>query len=94
MEIAVKQVTALLREFSLRSILFGAVFVIMFAVADIVDLAGLLQFSGIIRGLPRNIAELGGILTAVTIFPFLAMGMSISVDTTKNTRERLSRDLH
>jgi len=60
--------------------LFGAVFVIMLAAAIIVDLAALLQFSGLISGLPLNILEIGGILTALTIFPLLVMGMSISVD--------------
>jgi len=60
--------------------LFGAVFVIMLAAAIIVDLAALLQLSGLISGLPLNILEIGGILTALTIFPLLVMGMSISVD--------------
>ena len=60
--------------------LFSAVFVIMLAAAIIVDLAALLQLSGLISGLPLNILEIGGILTALTIFPLLVMGMSISVD--------------
>jgi len=60
--------------------LFGAVFVIMLAAAIIVDLAAFLQLSGLISGLPLNILEIGGILTALTIFPLLVMGMSISVD--------------
>ena len=60
--------------------LFGAVFVIMLAAAIIVDLAAFLQLSGLISGLPLNILEIGGILTALTIFPLLVMGMSISLD--------------
>ena len=65
--------------------LFSAVFTIMLVAAVIVDLAALLQFSGLISGLPANILktsmlEIGGILTALTIFPLLAMGMSISMD--------------
>ena len=65
--------------------LFSAVFTIMLVAAVIVDLAALLQFSGLISGLPANILktsilEIGGILTALTIFPLLVMGMSISVD--------------
>ena len=65
--------------------LFSAVFTIMLVAAAIVDLAALLQFSGLISGLPANILktsilEIGGILTALTIFPLLAMGMSISMD--------------
>jgi len=81
----VREPTARHREFSIRSMLFSAVFTIMLVAAVIVDLAALLQFSGLISGLPANIVktsilEIGGILTALTIFPLLAMGMSISID--------------
>jgi len=75
-----KKLAALHREFSPRSMLFGAVFTIMLVVAIVVDLAALLQFSGLVSGLPQNILEIGGSLTALTIFPLLVMGMSISVD--------------
>jgi hypothetical protein len=72
-------------EFTIRSMLFSAVFTIMLVAVVIVDLAALLQFSGLISGLPTNILktsilEIGGILTVLTIFPLLAMGMSISID--------------
>jgi hypothetical protein len=60
--------------------LFGAVFTIMLVVAIVVDLAALLQSSGLVSGLPHNILEIGGSLTALTILPLLVMGMSISVD--------------
>ena len=60
--------------------LFGAVFTIMLVVAIVVDLAALLQLSGLVSGLPHNILEIGGSLTALTILPLLVMGMSISVD--------------
>jgi hypothetical protein len=76
----VKKFAALRREFGPRSLLFGAVFTIMLVVAIVVDLAALLQFSGLVSGLPQNVLEIGGILTALTIFPLLVMGMSISVD--------------
>ena len=75
-----KKLAALRREFSPRSMLFGAVFTIMLVVAIVVDLAALLQFSGLVSGLPQNILEIGGSVTALTIFPLLAMGMSISMD--------------
>ena len=75
-----KKFAALRREFSPRSMLFGAVFTIMLVVAIVVDLAALLQFSGLVSGLPQNILEIGGSLTALTILPLLVMGMSISVD--------------
>ena len=51
--------------------LFGAVFTIMLVVAIVVDLAALLQFSGLVSGLPQNILVIGGSLTALTIFPLL-----------------------
>jgi hypothetical protein len=81
--------------------LFSAVFTIMLVAAVIVDLAALLQFSGLISGLPANILktsilEIGGILTVLTIFPLLAMGMSISMDqnrsedTASGTKRHLS----
>jgi cytochrome b561 len=76
----VREPTARHREFSIRSMLFSAVFIIMPVSAVIVDLAALLQFSGFVSGLPQNVLEIGGILTALTIFPLLAMGMSISMD--------------
>jgi hypothetical protein len=76
----VRESAALHREFSPRSMLFGAVFTIMLVVAIVVDLAALLQFGGLVSGLPLNILEIGGILTALTIFPLLVTGMSISVD--------------
>ena len=75
-----KKLAALRREFSPRSMLFGAIFTIKLVVAIVVDLAALLQFSGLVSGLPHNILEIGGSLTALTILPLLVMGMSISVD--------------
>ena len=75
-----KKLAALRHEFSLRSMLFGAVFTIMLVVAIVVDLAALLQLSGLVSRLPHNILEIGGSLTALTILPLLVMGMSISVD--------------
>jgi len=76
----VRQPTAPHSEFSLRSMLFGAVFIIMFVAAVIIDLAALLRFSGLVNGLPANILEMAGVLTGLTIFPLLVMGMSVSVD--------------
>jgi hypothetical protein len=60
--------------------LFGAVFIIMFVAAVIIDLAALLQFSGLVTGLPANSLEMAGVLTGLTILPLLVMGMSVSVD--------------
>ena len=67
-------------EFTVRSKLLIAVFIITFVAAVFVDLAGLLQYSGLVSGLPSTILEIGATITAVLSFPLLAMGMSISVD--------------
>ena len=76
--------------------LFSTIFTIMLGAAVIVDLAALLQFSGLISGLPANILktsilEIGGILTALTILPLLAMGMSISMDQNRSEDTRTPR---
>jgi len=76
--------------------LFSTIFTIMLVAAVIVDLAALLQFSGLISGLPANILktsilEIGGILTALTILPLLAMGMSISMDQNRSEDTRTPR---
>ena len=61
-EVAVKKFVTLRREFSPRSMLFGAIFTIMLVVAIVVDLAALLQFSVLVSGLPHNILEIGVVL--------------------------------
>ena len=67
-------------ELSVRSKLLVAVFKIIFVVAVFVDLAGFAQYIGLVTGLPSRILEIGATITAATIFPLLALGMSISVD--------------
>ena len=68
-------------EFTVQSRLLIAVFIITFVAAVFIDLAGLLQFSGLVSGLPSTMLEIGAGITAALSFPLLAMGMSISVDT-------------
>ena len=68
-------------EFTVRSKLLIAVFTITFVAAVFVDLAGLLQYSGLVSGLPSTILQIGATITAALSLPLLAMGMSISVDT-------------
>ena len=67
-------------ELSVRSKLLVAVFKIIFVVVVFVDLAGFAQYIGLVNGLPSRILEIGATITAATIFPLLALGMSISVD--------------
>jgi hypothetical protein len=76
------QLTLKHREFGVQSMVLAAVFFATLAVAVLVDLAGLLQYAGLVGGLPTRILEIGGIISAAAIFPLVAMGMSISADMT------------
>jgi hypothetical protein len=75
----VTQFTRMRHEFSVLSMLLGAVFIITFVVAIFIDLAGFLQYVG---------PEIGAVITAATIFPFLAMGLSISADLNHKVRHK------
>ena len=74
------------REFSLRSMLFGAVFIVALVVAFIIVLAEVLQYFGLVSGLPPTTLEIGATILVLTIAPFLLMGMSISADMDRNKR--------
>jgi len=65
------------REFSIRSILFGAVFVTALAVAIFVDVIGLFD---LVKGSSVETLGMGAMITAGTVVPMLAMGASISMD--------------
>ena len=67
-----------LRELSLPSMLLGAVFIVALVVAVFIDLAGVLQYFNLVSGLPPTTLEIGAAITAATVVPLLAMGMSIS----------------
>jgi len=67
-------------ELSRQSTLLIAIFAVIFAVAVALDLAALLQYMGLVSGLPARILEIGATATAVTIVPLVVMGMSISND--------------
>jgi hypothetical protein len=71
------------REFSLRSMLLGAVFIVTFIVAIFIDLAALLQYFNLVSWLPPTTLEMGAAITAATVVPLLVMGMSISADGNK-----------
>jgi hypothetical protein len=75
-----KHLAALRHEHSAHSTLWVVIFTVVFAAAVVVDLAGLLQYAGLVGGLPARILEIGGSLTAIVIFPLIVMGMSISHD--------------
>ena len=65
------------REFSIRSILFGAIFVTVLAVAIFVDVIGLFD---LVKGSSVETLGMGAMITAGTVVPMLAMGASISMD--------------
>lgn len=70
-------------KLSLRSLLLGAVFIIALVVTVFIDLAGLLQYFGLVSGLPQTTLETGAAITTATAVPLLVMGMSISADGNK-----------
>ena len=75
------------REFSLRSMLFGAVFIVALGAAIIIDLAGMLQYFGLFSAFPPTTLEIGAAITTATVVPFLLMGMSISADMHRDKRD-------
>src|SRR5665213_1300343 len=68
------------REYSLRSVLLIALFVITFMVAVFIDLDGALEYLKLVAMSPRDTVEMGAVITAASAVPFLMMGMSISAD--------------
>lgn len=79
-----KVLTATRREFSRRSVLFGALFIVTLVVAAFVDLDGVLEYYKLIRGSAPTTLEMGAIVSMASAVPFLAMGMSISADRSRN----------
>ena len=67
-------------HFSKQSTLWIVIFAAVFVAAVVIDLAGLLQYAGLIGSLPARILEIGGSITALAIFPLIVMGLSISHD--------------
>ena len=73
-------------EFSHQSLLLAAVFIVALVVAFIIVLAEVLQYFGLVSGLPPTTLEIGAAITTATVVPFLLMGMSISADMNRNKR--------
>jgi hypothetical protein len=71
------------RRFSRRSVLLISLFVIAFTAAVVVDLAALLEALNLVRGSWQETLQIGAAASAAIAVPFLAMGMSISVDGTR-----------
>jgi len=69
-------------RFSRRSVLLMSLFVIAFTAAVVVYLAALLEALNLVKGSWQETLEIGAAASAAIAVPFLAMGMSISVDGT------------
>ncbi len=82
---SLKQLVAIRHEFSTQSMVLAAIFAAVLAAAVLIDIAALLQFAGLISGLPASIQEIGGAVTAIAIFPLIAMGLSIAHDLNRKT---------
>jgi len=67
-------------EFSHRSLLFLAVFVITLVTAVVVALAGLLQYFNVLSGDAPSTLLIAAMISAATCIPLLLTGMSISAD--------------
>ena len=71
-------------EFSLRTMLLGALFIATLGVASYVDLTGLLEYFKVVKGAAAMTLETGATISAGCAVPFLAMGMSIAADGYRN----------
>ncbi len=67
-------------QLSIRTILIGAIFVIMLAGSTVIDADAVIQYFSAAGGTPPAILEYGSIITGLTAAPFLAMGLSIGED--------------
>jgi len=71
---------SLRHEFSRRSLLWGALFILAIVVGTFVDVDALLDYLKVLHGSASETVEFGAVLFAASAVPFLAMGMSISAD--------------
>ena len=83
-----KILAATRREFSRRTVLFGALFIVTLVVAFFVDLDGVLEYYRLVTGSPLATLEMGAIISSASAVPFLAMGMSICADMDRKQRRR------
>jgi len=60
--------------------LIGAIFIASLVGAFFVDVDAVLKYLSVIRGSAGTAMEFGGFVTAATVVPLLAMGMSIDDD--------------
>ncbi len=82
-----RNLTSRVREFSLQSLLFAALFIITLIAAASVDLTGVLEYAKVISGSSISTMELGAIITTACCAPFLAMGFSMAADFERNSQD-------
>jgi len=71
-------------EFSRRTLLWGALFILAIIAGSYVDIDALLDYLKVLHGSASDTVELGAMIFAASIVPFLAMGMSISADSRRH----------
>jgi hypothetical protein len=77
------------RDFSRRTLVFGAACIVAFAIASFVDADAVLRYFKVIgHGSPLMTLETGAIVSIACAVPFLAMGMSISADSYRAQKRR------
>ena len=74
------------REFSHRTLAFGALFIVTAGVAIFVDLDAVMHYFRVIGRMSPITLETGAIISLASAIPFLAMGMSISEDVYQSRR--------
>jgi hypothetical protein len=74
------------RTFSYRSVILGAAFIATLIAAVCIDVTGVLEYFRAVAGTANDTLEMGAIITAASIAPFLAAGFSISADYEQNGR--------
>lgn len=72
--------SSLRHEFSRRTLLWGALFILAIVVGTFVDIDALLDYLKVLHGSASEAVEFGAVIFAASAVPFLAMGMSISAD--------------
>ena len=77
------------RDFSRRTLVFGAASIAVLVIAGFVDLDAVLSYFKVIgHGSPMMTLETGAMLSIACAVPLLATGMSISADSYRAERRR------
>jgi hypothetical protein len=78
---------AQLRQFSRRTLFFGAACLVAFVVASFIDIDALLEYFHVLKGATTSTLEDAAAISIACAVPFLATGMSISADSYEARRQ-------